>query len=31
MGLHDDELRHCNAIAYEAAFGSPDARLPDVD
>ncbi len=31
MGLSDDDLRHCNAIAYEAAFGSPDARPPDVD
>ena len=28
MGLDDEELRHCNAIAYEAAFGSPDARDP---
>lgn len=31
MGLSDDELKHCNAIAYEAAFGSPDARPADVD
>ena len=31
MGLKEDELMRCNAIAYESAFGSPDPRDPGGD